>query len=375
VKKEKLVETIKESFAVVPDPRLERTRLHDLTEILIMALVATLCGADGFVGIEVFCKGREEWFREILELKNGIPSHDTFGRVFAAMNPKALGEGFRRWTVRLAAELRGEVVAIDGKCLRRSFRKAGSGIFTHMVSAFATKNGLVLGQVSTDEKSNEIEAIPRLLELLDLKGALVTIDAMGCQKNIADAIVEGQGDYVLAVKENQPSLFAEMEEHLTGHGAASRDMDYHATKERGHGRTEERRCWVSNNVANLVAATLWTGLATVIRVEDVRTANGKAAVHNRYFISSRRLTAKEALHAIRSHWAIENQLHWVLDVAFREDESRVRIGNAAENLSVIRQLAFNMLKIAKGPKCGVQNRRMYAGQKAEFLLAALSATV
>lgn len=180
---------------------------------------------------------------------------------------------------------------------------------------------------------------------------------------------------MLAVKENQPSLFTEESGHLTGDDAPSRDLDYHTTKERGHGRTEERRCWVSNDISTLVATTLWTGLAAVIRVEDIRTVDGKTKAHNRYFNSSRQMSAKEALHAIRSHWAIENQLCWVLEMAFREDESRVRIGNAAENLSIVRYLAFNMLKIAKGPKCGIKNRRMYAGQKADFLLAALSATV
>lgn len=239
--------SILEYFASVADPRVERSQLHPLASVLVLSLCAVICGANSFVGIEWFGHAREAWLRTFLDLPNGIPSHDTIGRIFAMLNPKALEQAFREWAAAIATLTKGEVVAIDGKTLRRSFQKAGSGIFVHMVSAFAAGNQLVLGQVKTDEKSNEITAIPRLLELLHLHGCLVTIDAMGCQKDIAKKVIESKADYMLAVKDNQPTLAAAVTavfdealsdpEFLSGH---------HQTEDRGHGRIDIRRCWTIN---------------------------------------------------------------------------------------------------------------------------------
>jgi predicted transposase YbfD/YdcC len=372
--KKELVASIREYFAELEDPRIERTRLHSLDSMIIISILAVICGADGFVAIEQFAQAREEWLRSLLDLQNGIPSHDTFGRVFAALEPRQLTEAFQRWTYMLAATLRGEVIAIDGKTLRRSFRTASKSAFTHMVSAWATKNRLVVGQVSTSEKSNEIEAIPRLLDLLDLRGAMVTTDAMGCQREIARKIVDKGADYLLAVKENQPTLHADVAQHFATDSAE--EFDFVETHNRGHGRQETRRCWVSHDLAKLTTAAAWAGLTTLVCVESERVLPGKEPTSElRYFISSRtKLTAKTALASVRAHWGIENALHWVLDVAYREDDSRIRVDNAAENFSIIRQLTANLLTRATSIKVGIKNKRLRAGWDDAFLLSVLAGT-
>lgn len=362
-------------FASIEDPRIERSRLHPLSSILVLSLCAVVCGADSFAAIEFFGRAREDWFRTFLDLPNGIPSHDTLGRIFAMLNPKALEKAFRDWVAAVSTLTKGEVVAIDGKTLRRSFRKAGSRSFVHMVSAWSSGNQMGLGQVKTDEKSNEIEAIPRLLELLSLSGCLVTIDAMGCQKDIARKIVEADADYMLAVKDNQPKLAVAIEAVFN---TALHDpefaVDHHETRDKGHGRVEVRRCWTMNVDAQCGEPfDQWMGLASIVRVESDRTVGDKTSREHRYYISSRSdFCSAEALAASRTHWTIENQLHWVLDVAFREDDCRVRAGNAGENFAVMRHFAVNLLKGAPSPvkthpRAGVKNKRMFAAMNTKYL--------
>ena len=296
--------------------------------------------------------------------------------MFAALDPKALSEAFRRWALAVAQLTHGEVVAIDGKTLRRSFQEAGKNAFVHMVSAWASGNGLVLGQVKTEEKSNEITAIPRLLELLDVKGCLVTIDAMGCQKDITNHIERAGAKYLLAVKDNQPTLSAEVTtifEHCR-RNAATFGVDFAETHDQGHGRTEIRRCWTTDMVESLSQRAEWTGLSSLAMIESERTVGGVTSKECRYYISScKNLSAKTALLSARKHWGIENELHWVLDVVFREDDCRVRAGNAAENFAVMRHLALNLLKSVKDTKLSVRLRRMSAAWDEDFLMKVLVA--
>lgn len=366
--------SVLEYLAGVPDPRLERTRAHSLVNILVIALLATLCGADSFTEIEQFGRTKRDFLATFLDLEAGIPSHDTFGRVFAMLSPTALQEAFRAWTSSLVESTAGQVIAIDGKTLRRSFRNAQNRAFVHMVSAWASKNRMVLGQVKTDDKSNEITAIPKLLELLGLEGAIVTIDAAGCQKEIAATIVSRGADYVLAVKENQPTLlhdiqscFAEVNENPR----FEEIVDFAETTDVGHGRTEVRRCHTCSDLSAISRRHDWAKLASVVRIEVDRTVGGKTSTEQRYFIASQtNLRAKDALATVRAHWGIENGLHWVLDVAFREDECRIRAGNAAENFAVLRHVAVNLLKNTK-VKIGIRAKRLKAGWDNEFLLQTL----
>ena len=364
---------VDEFLAFVEDPRVERTRRHPLETILVIALMAVICGADGFVAIERFAIAKEGWLAGFLDMSGGVPSHDTIGRVFAALNPKSLGEAFRKWTQSLAAATDEKLVAIDGKTLRRSFQKAGDNAFVHMVSAWSQANRVVLGQVKTEDKSNEISAIPALLDLIEIKGALVTIDAAGTQTSIAAKIVEKGGDYFLAVKGNQGKLHDAVVEHFLGSEREETRVGYweSADKKTSHGREERRRAWVSCDVDEIQTAERWAGLKTLVRVESTRIVKDEETIENRFYISSRVLSASEALDASRSHWSIENELHWVLDVAFREDDCRVRAGNAAENFSMVRQLALSMLKQRTEAKCGIQGRRLMAGWNDQFLLRTL----
>jgi len=377
---ETVAASVAEYLASISDPRKERTRLHSLKDILVLSLCAIICGADGFVAIEEFGILKESWLRTFLELPNGIPSHDTIGRVFAALNPNTLENAFRSWMFAVAELTKGEVVAIDGKTLRRSFRKAGSGVFVHMVSAWATKNRIVLGQMKSDEKSNEITAIPELLETLLIKGCIVTIDAIGCQTEIAEKIVEAGADYCLTVKENQRNLYDGLEQTFeTGRTdpELQEEFSFAETASKGHGRTETRRCWTTNNLGALSQkAGDWKNLRSVGLLETERTMNGTMSRERRFIISSRKnLSAKKALEVVRAHWGIENELHWVLDVAFREDDCRVRAGNAAENFAVLRHAALNLLGRAPGKKVGIKTRRLKAGWDDNFLMQVLAAGV
>lgn len=360
---------VEEFLEFVEDPRVERTRKHPLETILIVSLLAVLSGADSFVAIEDFGKAKQDWLASFIDLSSGVPSHDTIGRVFAALDCKALAEAFRRWTLAMATASREKLIAIDGKTLRRSFKHAGDNAFVHMVSAWSASNRVVLGQVKTSEKSNEITAIPELLDLIDVKRAIVTIDAAGTQTAIADKIVSKGGDYLLAVKGNQPSLHDALIEHFCNADNEHNSFDFFETQDHGHGRDEIRRAWVSHAVDNIDTAQRWRNLATLVHIESIRTVKGEQSREYRFYISSRReLSAKQALAAVRGHWGIENGLHWVLDVAFHEDDCRVRAGNAAANFSAVRQLALGLLKQRTETKVGIKIRRQRAGWDNQFLL-------
>ena len=325
--------------------------------------------------LEEFGIAKEEWFRTFLELPNGIPSHDTFGRFFAALNPDAFSQCFMSWIASVAEVTKGKVVAIDGKTIRRSFDRASSKSAVHIVSAWLAANRMVLGQVRTEEKSNEITAIPRLLELLSLTGCIVTIDAMGCQKNIVQAIVNQNADYVIGLKGNQGTLHDEVRALFDDAEKSDfRDLQHDAaqTVEKDHGRIETRRCVVTSYVDWFADKEHWAGLRSFAMVESQRVIGGKTSSERRYFISSLPgLDAAQMLHAVRTHWSIENDLHWSLDVAFREDESRVRIDNAAENTATLRKVALTLLKQDQTTKAGIAARRKKAGWSHPYLLSLL----
>jgi predicted transposase YbfD/YdcC len=365
-----------EMFAALPDPRVERTRVHCLESILFLCLCGVICGANDPVQIEKFGKARREFLEQFIDLTAGIPSHDTIGRVLAKLNPDALEAMFAVWMRAVAKATDQDVVAIDGKTLRRAVDKSRGGAFVHMVSAWSTANGVVLGQVATSEHSNEITAIPRLLALLQVKKCLVTIDAIGCQTEIVDTIVEAGGDYLISVKDNQPKLSAAVMDTFDSALAERRwpEGTYTKTEEKGHGRTEVRQCWVLDVDDSFPEQARWKGLAKIVYVERECTVGGNTSVGMRLFITSRAsLTATEALAAVRSHWQIENKVHWTLDVAFREDESRLRAENAAENLAVVRHVALNLLRSVKGSKVGIKSRRLEAGWSEAFLMKVLAA--
>jgi predicted transposase YbfD/YdcC len=367
--------SIADHFSIIPDPRVNRRRRHLLHDILVIAICAVVCGADDWVSIAQFGRDKQRWLRGFLRLPNGIPSHDTFGRVFAALNPTAFAQCFTTWVRDIANVTEGEVVAIDGKTVRRSFDKASSKAAIHMVSAWAATNKLVLGQVKTDEKSNEITAIPKLLALLELRGCIITIDAMGCQKEIAAKIIDREADYVLGLKGNQGNLHADVAsyfEEALKHNFADVPYDFCEQIEHGHGRDELRRTWCTSDLVWFTKRDEWKGLKSIAMIEEERTIGGIKSVDRRYFISSLPgNNAREYARAIREHWGVENSLHWVLDVAFREDECRVRTGNAAENLAMLRHVALNLLKNESTAKVGVKNKRLKAGWNENYLLKIL----
>jgi predicted transposase YbfD/YdcC len=294
-----------EFLALIKDPRIERSRKHPLETILVLSLLAVISGADDFVAIERYGEAKQDWLSTFLDLRNGVPSHDTLGRVFALLDTMALAEAFGRWTLAMATSSDDKLIAIDGKALRRSFKHAGDHAFVHMVSAWSASNGVVLGQVKTDDKSNEIDAIPKLLELIDVKNTMVSIDAAGTQTAIADKIVSKGGDYLLAVKGNQPTLHRSIVEHFAGRDVT---LDYVQTVDDAHGRHEVRRAWVSHAVDAIDSAERWPKLASLVRIESTRTVGAiEHQSESRYYICSRRkLSAKQALHAVRSHWSIES---------------------------------------------------------------------
>lgn len=345
---------------------MARTRLHSLHDMLAITLCGAICGADSWVSIELFAKARQSWFQTFLALPNGIPSHDTLGRLFSALDPDAFHKCFISWVESLHGTLEGEVVAIDGKTLRRSFDKSSSKSPIHMVNAWASDTGISLGQVATDAKSNEITAIPRLLDLLAIKGCIVTIDAMGCQKNIAAKIVEKEADYLFSLKGNHSRLHSEVQNVFANACGdkcpVSSKFSFHQTIDGDHGRIETRRCWSTEDIDQFLDKSEWTNLRSVIMVESERIVDDEISVECRYYISSLPGdNAAQLARTIRSHWAVENSLHWVLDVAFREDESRIRAGYAAENFGVVRQIALNLLKKEKSLKVGIANKRLNAG--------------
>jgi predicted transposase YbfD/YdcC len=359
--------------------------VHKLHDILAVALCAVICGADGWAEVEVFARSKLAWFKTFLDLPGGVPSHDTFGRVFARLDPDAFERCFTAWVSAVAQVSDGRLISIDGKSIRRSLEHAWdrSGM-AHLVSAFVDANRMVFARAAVSDKSNETEAIPRLLAMLDLSGATVTIDAAGCQRDIARRVVGGGGDYVLAVKENQPTLHAKVkalldEAILGGFGGMSHGRC--ESVDGGHGRVEARRAWVTDEVRWLGEQLLgqWPGLATgsVAAVESVRQdlgdLSGKVSNERRYFISSLGGTDAEAMAgAVRGHWSVENKLHWQLDVSFREDERRIRKGHGAENYSRLCRLALNLLKRDRTVKIGVHGKRLKAGWDEHYLLRLLT---
>ena len=340
------IEQLKVMLGQIPDPREARGKRHALVDVLFIALVAMVAGADGADGMEDFGDAHEDWFRQFLPLEHGIPSQDTFLRVFATLEPDALGTIFREWVAGGWRKTHGEGhVALDGKTIRRSFDTASGGKAIHMVSAWLSEDGLVLGQVAVKEKSNEIKAIPELLRLLDVRGTTVTIDAMGCQRAIAEQIVDSDADYILAVKDNQPTLrgnivscFADADRDSRPMDDPAPEVDVASETDAGHGRVEERLCRLIRDLAWVEQRDNWKGLSAIAEVVAIRTdkSSGKTSAELRYYIvSSATAGAADVLHAVRSHWGIENRLHWVLDVTFAEDFSRIRAGHAAKNLAVL----------------------------------------
>lgn len=374
--------TIADCFADVEDPRIERTKRHELVDIITLAVCAVICGADGWTAIEKFGHAKQAWLETFLALPGGIPSHDTLGRVFARLDPEVFQSCFLRWVQTVHQVTGGQVIAIDGKCLRRSHDQLLGKEAIHMVSAWATVNHLVLGQRKVDTKSNEITAIPALLALLAISGCIVTIDAMGCQKAIAEQIRDQQGEYVLALKDNHPHLYEDVQSLFTwADNMAFVEIQHDSTKQitKGHGRVETRQCWAISDpacLAMLSTAAEWRDLRTVIRVRAERHSGTEVSQETRYYLSSlpgnTPQLAFTALEAIRSHWGIENELHWVLDVAFREDDSRIRQGHAAENMAVLRHMALNLLKQEQSQRLGIKNKRLLAGWDNDYLMKVLS---
>jgi predicted transposase YbfD/YdcC len=375
----KPLETLSEHFGKVTDPRVDRTKEHKLIDILAIAICAIICGAEGWVDVELFGKSKQPWLATFLELPNGIPSHDTFGRVFSMIDAKQFQLAFIEWVWAVNQLMGRQIVNLDGKCLRGSDDEKLGKRAIYIVSAWAAENGIVLGQRKVDAKSNEITAIPELLKLLAIAGCIVTIDAMGTQTSIAQAIVDAEADYVLSVKENQGHLFEDLsmlfgvDRELNFKYASS--LDYHKTVNKGHGRIDVRECWTTSNPAYLKLirnVENWTALRTIVMIVCTRIIGDQETKETRYYISSLPSNAERILHAVRKHWSIENELHWVLDVALNEDHSRVRKDQAPENLAVLRHIALNLLKQEKTARGGIHAKQLQAAWDQDYLLKVLA---
>jgi predicted transposase YbfD/YdcC len=373
------VASITQHFAPITDPRVERTKLHQLLDMLTITICAVICGADTWVEVEAFGREKLDWFKTFLPLPNGIPSHDTFGDLFARLDPEQFEQGFLAWVQAIAQLTQGEIVALDGKCLRRSHERRLGKAAIHMVSAWASTNRLVLGQVKVDDKSNEITAIPELLRLLVLRGCIVTIDAMGCQTEIAQTILDQGADYMLALKDNHGHLLDDVTDMFqTAQAVQFKGVvhDRAHTTDKGHGRVEVRRCWTISEpteLAYLRDLHKWPQLRSVVMVQAERRVDSLTTIETRYYISSLVVTAGRALEIVRTHWCIENQVHWVLDIAFQEDASRIRTGYGAQNFALVRHLALNLLQHESSSKVGIKVKRRKAGWSETYLLKVLQA--
>ncbi len=354
----------------IDDPRRDLTRLHNLNDILLIGVIAVICGADTWNEIEQYALEKEEFLRSFLDLPNGIPSHDTFNRVFSAIDSNQFEACFMEWVMSFTKLIDKEVVALDGKAIRGA-KSHGKKSPIHMVSAWADGSNVVLGQVKVSEKSNEITAIPDLLEVLLLKGCIVTIDAMGCQTDIASKIVEKDAAYILAVKENQKQLYLDIRDEFR----FGKNIRTTVSQDLGHGRIETRKCSVITDFGHIEDPERWERLQTIIKIESTRefkNSDKPTQTATRYYISSLEADPEDFQKAVRSHWGIENKLHWALDVAFSEDASRKRTGNSAQNFSILKKIALNLLKKDTTAKIGVKSRRLKAAWSNDYLLKILN---
>lgn len=355
-------------FSGMKDPRIDRRKLHSMDDIIFISIASVLSGAETWNDMEMYGKQKIDWLSNILSLQNGIPTHDTFNRFFAALEPSEFETRFMKWVQSISQHIQGEVVSIDGKTMRGS-KGQDCKSATHIVSAWASDNEAILGQIKVDQKSNEITAIPELLDALLLQGCVVTIDAMGCQTKIAEKILEKEADYVLAVKDNQKELHSNIKDSFRFLKAAA---EYTAPTEYDHGRIENRKCTIVSDLTMVEDKGNWPGIQSLVKIDSERTfkATGKIETETRFYISSIKDDAQKIGKSIRKHWGIENKVHWILDVAFNEDSSRKRIGTAAQNYSVLNRIALNLLK-KDDTKIGIKGKRLKAGWNNDFILELL----
>ena len=359
---------IRTFFGNIKDPRAMNIR-HNLIDIITIAICSVICSADTWQDISDYGISKYDWFKEFLELPYGIPSPDTFARIFARIDPDEFRSSFINWVKSISSIMDGKIIAIDGKTLRRSYDNSSDKSAIHMVSAWASQNGIVLGQVKTNEKSNEITAIPELIKMLEISGCIVTIDAMGCQKNIANLIIDNNADYLLTLKANQGNLYNDVRLYFEHHINTKNfeGVKYFATIDGDHGRIETRKHWVTSDIDWLPDKSLWHGIHTIAMVQRERDINGKVSTENSFYISSLTDDPFEFARTVRAHWGIENSLHWVLDISFREDECRIRKNNAPENFVVLRHIAVNLIKQETSSKRGVKGKRLKAGWDNAYL--------
>lgn len=368
--------TIIEHFSKLSDPRKHTKKNdHKLIDVFVIAICGIICGADTWTAVAEYGEAKEDWLGTFLELPNGIPSHDTFSRIFGLIDPQQFQECFVSWVQAVSEVIESEIISIDGKTLRRSYDTHSNKAAIHMVSAWASECNLVLGQLKTEEKSNEITAIPELMKILNIQGCIVTIDAMGCQKKITKEITGKGGDYVIGLKGNQDTLLRAVEDTFESaytETLEGPDFDFYQTEDTGHGRHEVRSYFTTDNLDQIPMASAWAKLTTVGVVVSEVTKKGKTSTEWRYYIGSIKNDAELFAKSVRSHWGIKNSVHWVLDVAFREDESRVRKNHGPENLAMLRHIALNLLKHEKTAKLGVKSKRLKAGWDNSYLSKVLS---
>jgi predicted transposase YbfD/YdcC len=374
-----VIASIESHFEELSDPRINRRKRHKLLDIVVIAICGIICGAQDWVGIATLGETKQDWFSSFLELPNGIPSHDTFGRVFRLLNFEEFEHCFFNWINTVFGKTEGQVIPIDGKQLRHSYSTEDNKAAIHLVSAWASENGVTLGQVEVDGKSNEITAIPKLLEMLDISGCIITIDAMGCQTEIAKSIVNADGDYLLALKKNQGTLYEDVQllfDNLEQIEITDDGLDRAETIDKDHGRIEIRRAIViydTHCLCALRATENFKGLKCIVQVTAERHIGETKTIEHRYYISSLTTKASHLLSVSRRHWSIENSMHWVLDVVFNEDASRIRKGNGAHNFAILRRIALNLLKHERSLKVGIANKRLVAASDNDYLLNTLSA--